>query len=82
MTRERLLTAILLVALLALPFVAALIVGLVDMVGRPFGPILLGMVMEPSAASQTGRTLAPMLIYILMAGILFFRPSGLFPAKA
>jgi len=63
-------------------FVAALIVGLVDMVGRPFGPILLGMVMEPSAASQAGRTLAPMLIYILMAGILFFRPSGLFPAKA
>jgi branched-chain amino acid transport system permease protein len=63
-------------------FVAALIVGLVDMVGRPFGPILLGMVMEPAAASQAGRTLAPMLIYILMAGILFFRPSGLFPAKA
>jgi branched-chain amino acid transport system permease protein len=32
-------------------------------------------------ASQTGRALAPMLIYILMAAVLFFRPSGLFPSK-
>ena len=36
--------------------------------------------LDPSAASQTGRALAPMLIYILMAAILFFRPAGLFPA--
>lgn len=63
-------------------FLAALLVGLVDTLGRTFGPILLGMLMDPSAASQTGRTLAPMLIYILMAAVLFFRPSGLFPAKA
>lgn len=62
-------------------FIAALLVGCVDTLGRAFGPILLRMVLEPSAASQTGRTLAPMLIYILMAAILFFRPSGLFPAK-
>ena len=27
------------------------------------------------------RSLAPMLIYILMAAVLFFRPSGLFPVK-
>ena len=32
--------------------------------------------MAPAAASQTGRSLAPMLIYILMAGVLFFRPAG------
>lgn len=62
-------------------FIAALLVGLVDTLGRTFGPILLRAALEPSAASQTGRTLAPMLIYILMAAILFFRPSGLFPAK-
>jgi branched-chain amino acid transport system permease protein len=62
-------------------FIAALLVGCVDTLGRMFGPILLRMVLEPAAASQTGRTLAPMLIYILMAAILFFRPSGLFPAK-
>lgn len=62
-------------------FVAAILVGLVDNIGRTFGPILLRMVLDPSAASQTGRTLAPMLIYILMAAVLFFRPSGLFGAK-
>ncbi len=63
-------------------FVAAILVGLVDTLGRTFGPILLRMVMDAGAASQTGRTLAPMLIYILMAAILFFRPSGLFQARS
>jgi branched-chain amino acid transport system permease protein len=62
-------------------FVAAILVGLVEVLGRTFGPILLRSLMDPSAASQAGRTLAPMLIYILMAAVLFFRPSGLFPAK-
>lgn len=59
-------------------FIAAILVGVVDTLGRTFGPILLQMVMDPSAASQTGRTLAPMLIYILMAVVLAIRPSGLF----
>jgi branched-chain amino acid transport system permease protein len=59
-------------------FVAALIVGVVDTLGRSFGPILLQMVMEPAAASQTGRTLAPMLVYILMALVLALKPAGLF----
>ncbi|WP_342358552.1 branched-chain amino acid ABC transporter permease [Terrarubrum flagellatum] len=62
-------------------FAAALLVGLVDTLGRSFGPQLLRMMLDPSAASQTGRALAPMLIYILMAAILFFRPAGLFPAQ-
>ncbi|MEN3793715.1 branched-chain amino acid ABC transporter permease [Fulvimarina sp. MAC3] len=63
-------------------FVAAILVGLVDTLGRTFGPILLRSVMDASAAGQAGRTLAPMLIYILMAVVLFVRPSGLFPARA
>lgn len=62
-------------------FVAAILVGLVDTLGRSFGPSILGAIMDPSAASQTGRALAPMLTYILMAMVLFFRPAGLFPAK-
>jgi branched-chain amino acid transport system permease protein len=62
-------------------FVAAILVGLADTLGRTFGPILLRSLMDPAAASQTGRTLAPMLIYILMAAVLFLRPAGLFPAK-
>jgi branched-chain amino acid transport system permease protein len=62
-------------------FLAALMVGLIDTLGRAFGPQLLRLALAPAAASQTGRALAPMLIYILMAAVLFQRPSGLFPVK-
>jgi branched-chain amino acid transport system permease protein len=62
-------------------FLAALMVGLIDTMGRAFGPQALRLALAPAAASQTGRALAPMLIYILMAAVLFLRPSGLFPAK-
>ena len=62
-------------------FIAALMVGLVDTLGRSFGPSILRAFLDPAAAAQTGRALAPMLIYILMAAVLFFRPAGLFPAK-
>lgn len=62
-------------------FVAALMIGLVDTLGRSFGPIVLRSLMEPDAASQTGRVLAPMLIYILMALVLAIRPAGLFPVR-
>jgi branched-chain amino acid transport system permease protein len=62
-------------------FLAALLIGLVDTVGRSFAPNLLRLFLDPSMASQTGRAIAPMLIYILMAAVLFFRPSGLFPVK-
>lgn len=59
-------------------FVAALLVGVVDTVGRMFGPILMKLILDPAAAAQAGRTLAPMLVYLLMAVILFWRPAGLF----
>ena len=63
-------------------FMGALLVGVVDTMGRSFGPIVLRMIMEPAAAGQLGRTLAPMLVYILMAAILFARPAGLFGRRA
>jgi branched-chain amino acid transport system permease protein len=62
-------------------FVSALLVGLVDTIGRAVAPLILRLFLEPSPASQTGRAIAPMLIYILMAVILAVRPSGLFPAR-
>lgn len=62
-------------------FLAALLVGLVDTLGRFVAPAVLKMVLEPAAAGQTGRALAPMLVYILMAVTLFVRPAGLFPAR-
>ncbi|GGK28931.1 branched-chain amino acid ABC transporter permease [Salinarimonas ramus] len=62
-------------------FLAALIIGLVDTLGRTFAGDVLRLFMDPGAASTVGRAVAPMLIYILMAAVLFFRPAGLFPVK-
>jgi branched-chain amino acid transport system permease protein len=59
-------------------FIASLLVGVIDTVGRIFGPIMLKMVLDLDAATQLGRTVAPMLVYILMAAILCWRPNGLF----
>nr|WP_295826181.1 branched-chain amino acid ABC transporter permease [uncultured Azospirillum sp.] len=60
-------------------FIAALLVGLLDSVGRAMLPDLLRLLLDPSSARQTGAALASMLVYIVMAAILFFRPAGLFP---
>jgi branched-chain amino acid transport system permease protein len=62
-------------------FLAALLVGLLDTMGRALLPDLLRLVLTPSAARQTGAALASMLVYIAMAAILFFRPVGLFPVR-
>ena len=62
--------------------VAALIVGLVDTLGRFLLPTLLAGVMEASAARGVGSAIASMLIYLLMAVVLVFKPKGLFPANA
>jgi branched-chain amino acid transport system permease protein len=59
-------------------FVGAILLGLTDTLGRSFLPVLFGAVMDPSAATAVGSALASMLIYILMAGVLVFRPTGLF----
>lgn len=62
--------------------VGALLVGMVDTMGKAFLPTLLARVMEPSAANTMGAGLASMLIYILMASVLLIRPQGLFGARA
>ena len=62
-------------------FVAALLVGLIDTLGRSLATSLLTAVFSPSIANQIGPAIASMLIYILMAAILIFRPKGLLPAK-
>jgi branched-chain amino acid transport system permease protein len=63
-------------------FVAAVIVGLIDTLGRAFLPDLLGLVLKPSAAYPLAHSLSSMSIYMLMAGVLVFRPEGLFPAAS
>lgn len=62
-------------------FIAALLVGLVETLGRSLMPDLMRLFLDPSAARQTGAALASMLIYVVMAAILAFRPAGLFPAR-
>jgi branched-chain amino acid transport system permease protein len=62
-------------------FVAALLIGLVDTLGRSFSVDVLRLFMGPSQARTVGPAIASMLIYLLMALVLFFRPAGLFPAK-
>jgi branched-chain amino acid transport system permease protein len=62
-------------------FYAALIVGLVDTLGRAFLPMLLRQVAERSVADAAGPALASMSVYLLMALVLAWRPQGLFPAR-
>ena len=63
-------------------FVAAVIVGLIDTIGRAFLPDVVRMFLSYSAGSSLGPALSSMLIYTLMAAILVFRPEGLFPASS
>jgi branched-chain amino acid transport system permease protein len=63
-------------------FVAALLVGLVDTIGRAFVPDLLHAFLSESASSNLGRALSSMMIYLLMAIVLVVRPEGLFPATS
>jgi len=63
-------------------FLGALLVGLVDTLGKTLAPELMRLFLAPSPARQTGAALASMLVYIAMAAILAFRPSGLFPQRA
>jgi len=60
--------------------VGAVVVGMVDTLGRAFLKPMLATVVSPAAADSAGPALASMSIYILMAAVLYFRPQGLFPA--
>jgi len=60
--------------------VGALLVGVVDTMGRFLLPQLFGLFMNASQAGIVGGALASMLIYIVMAVVLAVRPQGLFPA--
>jgi branched-chain amino acid transport system permease protein len=62
-------------------FFAALIVGVIDTIGRVFLPLLLAHLVEKSLAQAAGPAIASMLIYLLMAGVLAFKPQGLFPVR-
>ena len=61
-------------------FIAAILVGFLDTIGRAYFPDLLLLLFSQEAASTAGPALSSMLIYLLMAVVLVLRPEGLFPA--
>ena len=58
--------------------VGALLVGLVDTLGRGFLPGLFKLFLAPATADGVGASLASMAVYIVMAAVLVWRPKGLF----
>jgi branched-chain amino acid transport system permease protein len=60
-------------------FYAALILGLLDTLSRSYLDLVLQLFMPVTYAETAAPALSAMLIYILMAAVLAFRPRGLFP---
>jgi branched-chain amino acid transport system permease protein len=61
-------------------FIASLMVGMVDTLGRAFLPTLFRTFLSTAYADGVASSVASMSIYILMALILIWRPKGLLPA--
>ena len=60
-------------------FLGAMLVGVVDTAGRTLVPMVFDSLLSAEAASSAGPAVASILIYMLMATVLFFKPRGLFP---
>jgi branched-chain amino acid transport system permease protein len=61
--------------------VGSLLVGFVDTAGRTVLPHLFREFLPPQLASAAGPAVGSIMIYVLMAVVLFVRPQGLFPAR-
>jgi len=61
--------------------VGAIIVGVVDTLGRAFLKPFLATLISAPAAEAAGPALASMLIYLLMAVVLALKPAGLFQSR-
>ncbi len=60
--------------------IGALLVGMVDTLGRAFLPDVLRFIFSSATADTLGASLASMSVYIFMAIVLTCKPAGLFPA--
>ena len=61
--------------------VGSLLVGVVDTAGRTLLPHLFREFLPPQLASAAGPAVGSIMIYLLMAFVLFVKPQGLFPAR-
>ena len=59
-------------------FVAAMVVGQIDIIGRAFLPDLLKTFLSAASASAAAPAISQVLVYVVMAGVLVWRPTGLF----
>jgi len=59
----------------------SLLVGMVDTFGRTLLPEMFGLFLPPQLASATGPAISSVIVYLLMAVVLFIKPQGLFPAR-
>ena len=62
-------------------FIAAILIGVIDTLGRAFLDDIFALFMSPIAAENSAPAISSMLIYIIMALVLYFKPAGLFPPK-
>lgn len=62
-------------------FLGALVVGLVDTLGRTLIPSLLRLSLPQEAASTMGAAISSLAVYVMMVVILALRPEGLFPVR-
>ena len=62
-------------------FIAAILVGFIDTMGRSFLDTFLKLLLSAESAETAAPALSAMLIYIVLATILIFRPQGLFPPR-
>lgn len=62
-------------------FVGSLLVGFVDTFGRTMLPALFREIFPAQVAGALGPALASIMVYLLMAVVLFLRPQGLFARR-
>jgi branched-chain amino acid transport system permease protein len=63
-------------------FIGAMLVGMVDSMGRAYAPQILMAMLPASVASTLAAGLVSASTYVLMALVLLVRPYGLFPARS
>ena len=61
--------------------IGALLVGMVDALGRAYIPQILQLSLPAATADTLGAGLVSASIYLLMAVVLLLKPNGLLPAK-
>ena len=63
-------------------FVGSLLVGCVDTMGRSLLPFIFREFLPPQWAGAAGPAVASILVYVLMAAVLFIKPQGLFNQRS